>query len=206
MSAVLFDAMGTLFELSPLRERFGDAAVEAWFQRVVHSAATVTLTGAFRPFDELAASAFQSTAAKLGLDASPDEALELLSRLPPADDAADALQAARAAGRTVAILTNGSEENTHKLLDRAGLEVDRVFTTAAVERYKPAPEPYLYAVEELDVDAQEVTLVAAHGWDVLGALNAKLQAVWVDRDEHEWPFPLPEPRRAAGLVEAVDAT
>jgi hypothetical protein len=46
--------MGTLFDLAPLRERLGEAATEAWFQRILHSAATVTLLGEFVPFAELA--------------------------------------------------------------------------------------------------------------------------------------------------------
>lgn len=48
-----------------------------------------------------------------------------------------------------------------------------------------------------------MTLVAAHGWDVLGAMNAGLQAVWVDREEREWPFPVAEPERASTLPDAV---
>ena len=42
MSAVVFDAMGTLFELTPLQERLGAAETEAWFERILHSAATLT--------------------------------------------------------------------------------------------------------------------------------------------------------------------
>jgi 2-haloacid dehalogenase len=204
VSAVLFDATNTLFELTPLRERFGSEAVEAWFQRLQHSASTLTVTGAFRPFDEIAKSAFATTAAELGLDAEPDEVGELLSQLPPAEDAADALAAAEAGGLTVAILTNGGRDNVQKLLDRAGLTVVRIFTAADVEAYKPAPEPYLHAVEELELDPQQATLIAAHGWDVLGALGAGLQAVWVDRGELEWPFPVGEPRRAPDLLRAVE--
>jgi len=30
---VVFDAMGTLFDLAPVRERLGAAATEAWFER-----------------------------------------------------------------------------------------------------------------------------------------------------------------------------
>ncbi len=203
MSAVVFDAMGTLFDLEPLRERLGAPALEAWFERVQHSAATLTLTGAFRPFDEVASAAFRTTAARLGLTVEPDEALELLSRLPPAQDAAEAIAAARAAGAEVAVLTNGTEENTRRLLELGALPVEHVFATEQVGAYKPAPAPYLDAAERLGLEPRQVTLVAAHGWDVLGALNAGLQAVWVDRDEREWPFPLPEPRGAPSLPEAV---
>jgi 2-haloacid dehalogenase len=204
VSAILFDAMGTLFELTPLRERLGAAATEAWFERILHSAATLTATGIFRPFDQIAEAAYATTRARLALDAEPGEMLELLAQLPAAPDAAEAVGAARSAGAAVAILTNGTAQNTRTLLNRAGLEVDDVFTTADVEEYKPAPAPYEHAAEELGLDPRQVTLVAAHGWDVLGALNARLQAVWVDREEREWPFPLREPRRASNLVEAVE--
>jgi FMN phosphatase YigB (HAD superfamily) len=49
-----------------------------------------------------------------------------------------------------------------------------------------------------------VTLVAAHGWDVLGARAVGMDAVWVDRVEHRWPFPSPEPVRAPDLERAVE--
>jgi 2-haloacid dehalogenase len=203
VSAILFDAMGTLFDLEPLRERLGAPALEAWFERVQHSAATLTLTYAFRPFDDVAAAAFRTTAARLELSLEPGEALKLLSRLPPAPDAAAAIGAARAAGAEVAILTNGTEQNTRTLIELAALPIEQVFATEHVEAYKPAPAPYEYAAERLGLEPRQLTLVAAHGWDVLGALNAGLEAVWVDRDEREWPFPLPEPRRAATLPRAV---
>jgi FMN phosphatase YigB (HAD superfamily) len=35
----------------------------------------------------------------------------------------------------------------------------------------------------------EATLVAAHAWDVLGAVRAGMHAIWVNGDERSWPFP-----------------
>ena len=59
--AVVFDVMGTVFDLSPLRKRLAKAgapegALEAWFGRMLHAAATLTLVGDFRPFREVASS------------------------------------------------------------------------------------------------------------------------------------------------------
>jgi 2-haloacid dehalogenase len=53
--AVVFDAMGTLFDLEPLRPRVEaagapPAALEAWFERILHSGASLTLIEDFRPF------------------------------------------------------------------------------------------------------------------------------------------------------------
>jgi 2-haloacid dehalogenase len=209
--AVAFNAMGTLFQLSPLRDRLRglgapDPALEAWFGRLLHSAASLTLAGDFLPFAELAETALRTTLAQLGLDEGrAGEVLEGLAELPPYEDAEEALANAREAGLTVALLTNGGEANTRKLLETAGLDryVDAAISVEEIRRYKPAPEPYRHAAHRLGADLGEVYLVAAHGWDVVGARNAGLQAVWVDRLERRWPFPLPEPARAPGLVEAV---
>jgi hypothetical protein len=53
--AVVFDVMGTIFDLSPLRQRLSAAgapegALEAWFERLLHAAATLTLVGEFQAF------------------------------------------------------------------------------------------------------------------------------------------------------------
>ena len=42
MAAVVFDAMGTLFNLAPLRERLGEAEADAWFERTLHWATLLT--------------------------------------------------------------------------------------------------------------------------------------------------------------------
>ncbi len=209
--AVVFDAMGTLFQLSPLRDRLRnlgahDPALEAWFGRLLHSATSVTLAGSYRPFPELAETALRTTLLQLGLDESgADEVLPGFAELPPYEDAEVALATASQAGLTVALLTNGAEANTRKLLAASGLDryVDAVISVDEVRAYKPAPEPYRHAAHRLGADPSDVYLVAAHGWDVVGALNAGLRAVWIDRLEHRWPLPLPEPPRVAGLLEAV---
>ena len=103
-------------------------------------------------------------------------------------------------------LTNGGREHTLKLLERAGLRgrVQLVLTVDEVEAFKPHREPYLYAARTLGLPPASVALIAAHGWDVVGARAAGLTAVWVHRLEHRWPFPTDEPPTAHDLVETVE--
>lgn len=209
--ALVFDVMGTLFSLSPLRERLRavgapEVALEAWFGRLLHWATSLTLVGEFRPFAEIAETALRTTLAQQGIDEHiAANVLERLAELRPYEDAEPALANARSAGVAVATLTNGSASNTRTLLERAGLDayVEAIITVEEVRAYKPAPAPYRHAAKRLGVEPGDLSLIAAHGWDVLGARNAGLAAVWVDRLERRWPFPVPEPRRAPGLVEAV---
>jgi 2-haloacid dehalogenase len=179
----VFDAMGTLFDLAPLRERLGAPATEAWFERLLHSAATLTVVGEFVPFSELARATLATTCAKLTLDVDQDDVLAQLQRLPPAEGARPALENA---GRAF-VLTNGGREGGEALLRNAGLEdlVERVFGVDEVRAYKPDPRPYRLVLETVG----EATLVAAHAWDVVGAVRAGMQAIWVSGDEGSWPFP-----------------
>jgi 2-haloacid dehalogenase len=92
------------------------------------------------------------------------------------------------------------------LLERGGLDgyVSRVVTTADVRAYKPHPAPYRRALEVLRLPAGEVTLVAAHAWDAVGARAAGMQAVWVKRLERCWPLPVDAVPTAADLVVAAE--
>ena len=209
--AVVFDALGTLFQLRPLAERLEElgapeGALDAWFERLLHSAAAVTLTGDFVAFAELARTALGTAAARFGVEVDPDDVLPLLARLPPYPDVRPAVGRLQEAGVAWAVLTNGGAEQTRALLAAAGLaeQVWHVVSVEEVRAYKPHPAPYRHVVELLELPPERVTLVAAHGWDVLGARAAGLDAVWVDRIEHRWPFPSPEPQRAPDLERAVE--
>ena len=206
--AVVFDVMGTLFDLDPARQAFVElgapaAALEAWFQRVLHEAATLTIVDNYRPFKEVAAAALQTTLAQLGLAADGTGPLDALAELEPYHDAAGTLARLRDAGVNVVTLTNGSRESTEKLLERGGLRqyLSDVISCDEVRRVKPHPAPYELALQRVGGGA---TMVAAHGWDIIGARSAGLEAIWVAREEKTWPFPLDAPLSTADLAGAAD--
>jgi 2-haloacid dehalogenase len=204
---VLFDVFGTLFSLDPLQKKLRATALDAWLERLLHSATSLTLADRFEPFADLAESTLKTTVAKLGLKQEPKAILDALSHLPPDPDAEAAFDRLERAGVLIGVLTNGGERQTRTLLESAGLEerVAEIVSAEEIELYKPHPAVYRHAAERLGVDPKRVTLVAAHAWDVVGAKQAGLEAVWIDRLEHEWPFPRGKPRRVAhDLVEAVE--
>jgi 2-haloacid dehalogenase len=182
--------------------------LEAWFERTLHSALTLTTVGEARPFREVARTALQTTLAQLDLDVvRTEEILAGLSEVQPHDDAAPALERLAREGIRVAALTNSGRQQTEEILKEANLldRFERTFSVSDVGACKPDRRPYEHAVNELAVTAGEATLIAAHAWDVVGARAAGLDAIWVDRLERRWPLPVAEPRRAASLLEAVEA-
>jgi len=210
--AVCFDVMGTLFDLSAARRRLEalgapPLALEAWFHRALHTATSITLTGDFRPFPDLAKPALESVLAQL--DIPPEGATEVLASLGELDahpDAPGAVERLASSGLRIVALTNGTRENTRKLLAGAGMaeHFERVVATEDVGVYKPHRDVYLRAVAELDLPASEITLVAAHAWDVMGARSAGLDAIWISRLERRWPLPVPQASSAADLGEAAE--
>lgn len=212
MGVVVFDVMGTLFDLSALDSRFvaigGTSGTrDAWFERLLDTSKALTLVGEFEPFQELALATLRTTLAGHGLDpASADEIVDALEEVPAYPEAGAALARIAAAGQPLAVLTNGGALQTRKLLARSGLDelVADVFTTEEVEAYKPDPRPYRYVCESLGIEPGQAVLVAAHAWDVVGARSAGYETVWIDRTERCWPLPSGEPvRRAHDLEDAA---
>jgi 2-haloacid dehalogenase len=67
-------------------------------------------------------------------------------------------------------LTNGSAEPVGALVAGAGLDayVQRNLSVDAVRRWKPAPDAYQWAAQEMGVEPSRVALVATHPWDCAG--------------------------------------
>jgi 2-haloacid dehalogenase len=207
--AFVFDALGTLFQLAPIEKKLGGAvAVDAWFERLLHTGLALTVAGEFRPFDELAASTLKTMLARTEKRADPDAVLAELAKLPAYPDARPAFAKLDDTGATIAVLTNGSEDSTRRLLDKAGLEerVVEIVSAGDVELFKPHPAVYRHAEERIGLDPKRITLIAAHAWDVAGAKHAGWDAIWIDRLEREWPLPKGKPRKPAhNLEQAVQA-
>jgi 2-haloacid dehalogenase len=208
--AFVFDSLGTLFQLAPVEEKLGGRAqLDAWFERLLQSALTLTLAGDFQPFGELARSTLKTALARIESDADADDVLAALKTLPAFPDAGPAFARLDDTGATIAVLANASEAATHGLLETAGL-ADQVVETVSgedVQLYKPHVAVYRHAEERIGLDAKRTTLITAHAWDFLGAKHAGWDAVWIDRAEREWPFPKGKPRKPAhNLEQAVQLT
>lgn len=187
----VFDVNETLLDLAaldPLFERaFGDAGVRrSWFQQVLQSAFLATITGAYSDFGAIGAAALEMTAEREGVRLSEGDRRSILGgmrELPPHPEVPAALDLLRDAGLRLAALTNNTAEVAEAQLENAGISdrFERILSADTVRRLKPAPEPYRAAAEALGVETSQVRLVAAHAWDVAGAMRAGCAAAFVAR-------------------------
>lgn len=144
------------------------------------------MSGEYRDFGTVCGAALDMTAARRGLALPAQARSEILGTmrwLPPHPEVADALERLRAAGFRLATLTNSTQAVAKAQLENSGLApfFEQVLSADGVSRLKPAPEPYNMAARELGVPIGEIRLVAAHSWDVAGALWAGAAAAFVAR-------------------------
>ena len=209
----VFDVNETLLDLAaldPLFERvFGDASVrKLWFNQMLQSAFVATMTDAYVTFGESAAAALSMTEERQGAEVSEDDRQEILGGLrdlPPHPEVPDSLHRLREAGFRLATLTNSTQEVAEAQIENAGLadRFEQILSADTAKRLKPAPAPYRMAARALEIPERGMRLVAAHAWDVAGALRAGCAAAFVARQ----PFdPLVERPDVVGadLAEVAD--
>ena len=188
---LIFDVNETLLQLNgldPLFERiFGDASVrQLWFQQLLQSAMVSTITRHYSDFTSIGRAALHMTAERRGKSLSDDETQELLSgvtKLEPYPEVAPSLERLRVAGFRLAALTISKQETLEAQLRYAGIRelFEQALSADSVKRLKPAPEPYHMAAERMSASVGDCRMIAAHAWDVMGAMSAGLAAAFVAR-------------------------
>jgi 2-haloacid dehalogenase len=187
----VFDVMGTMLNLSALDQEFervfGDkGARQQWFQQMLQSAFVSLITDRYSDFGAIGRAALQMTAERTGVRLSEEDTRAILQRvreLPPHPDVREGLERLRTAGLRLAALTNSTPQVAEAQLQHAGLRdlFEQALSADTVKRLKPAPEPYRHAAERLGVEIGQVRLIAAHAWDVAGAMRAGCAAAFVAR-------------------------
>ena len=210
-AVAIFDVNETLSDLSPLAARFEEvgappALLAGWFAGTLRDGIALAASGDYAPFLDVGRAVLIGELALLPRLSRPapeaaDHVLAGLATLSVHPDVPEGLRLLDAAGIRIATLTNGSADIARGLLERAGLDglVERNLDVTQVRRWKPAPEPYLYACRELGVAPAEAAMVAVHPWDVHGAVRAGLRGGWLDRAGA--PYPAVFERPAVGAPE-----
>jgi 2-haloacid dehalogenase len=188
---IAFDVNETLLDLSalddPFKEIFGSPAFRGqWFAQMLQLSFVGGLTGEYVDFSTAQHAALLMLALRHGVTLSENDAVDMVSRmnsLPAHPEVEDALRRLSGTTLTAVALVNSLQSVGEAQLSNAGIRgyFDRVVSADTLKRLKPSKEPYQAVAAAFDVEISEVRLVAAHSWDISGALAAGCKAAFVAR-------------------------
>jgi 2-haloacid dehalogenase len=198
VKVLAFDVFGTVVDVrgSLLRElsEFGDrrglkadwpSFADQWLSGYPDGVAEVRAgRRAWEPVDVMNRSTLDRILTAQGLGSVTDAERVWLNnawlRLNPWPDATEGLRRLRSRLRVVT-LSNGNFALLRDLAAAVGLPWDDILSAEAVRQYKPDPAVYRMAVDRLDLEADEIMLVAAHKVDLRAAAAEGLKTAFVPR-------------------------
>lgn len=204
---LVLDVIETMLDIDALEPHFMRAfadrrVLNEWFANLLLYAIVETLAGPYNDFGTTAGAVLDMTAAAHRKTLSSEDRTRILQgtlSLPAHPDVKDGLTKLKAAGFRMVTLTNSAPASVAQQLKNAGLTefFERSFSVDAVKKYKPAAEVYQYVARELGVMPGDLRMIAAHAWDVHGAMRAGCAATFIARPGHAL-FPLgPKPDTSA---------
>ncbi|CDF80387.1 haloacid dehalogenase, type II [Formosa agariphila KMM 3901] len=190
---LFFDVNETLLDLTVMKESVGQALgnrsdlLPLWFTTMLQYSLVSTVANQYNDFGIIGAAALQMVAANNGITITEADARQAIlgpiRSLPAHPEVKEALQRLKDAGYKLVSFTNSSNKGVETQFRNAGL-LDYFEARLSVEdigKFKPHVDAYTWAARKMGVKPEECLLVAAHGWDISGALWANWKGAFISR-------------------------
>jgi 2-haloacid dehalogenase len=189
---LFFDVNETLLDLTEVRNSVikalegGDEVVSLWFEMMLHYSLVANASDEYHNFADIGTAVLQMLAKQRGIamnQASAEEVLQPIRTIPPHPEVPKALEKLNAHGYRLAALTNSPREGMEQQLHNAGISTyfERQFSVEDIGLYKPDRHVYRWAAQQMQVAPEECLFIAAHGWDIAGAMSAGMKAAFLNR-------------------------
>ncbi|KAA5606712.1 haloacid dehalogenase type II [Roseospira marina] len=191
--ACLFDAYGTLFDITSAARRLKDeigpaweSVAEIWRTRQLEYTWLRSLMDRYTDFRVITAEALDYAFAAVGQVPAPgltDRLMDVYMTLDAYPEVPGMLATLRDKGVGTAILSNGAPDMLQAATDSAGLAgvLDDLLSVDTVGVFKPAPAAYELGCVRFGCEAGRLMFVSSNGWDVAGAATFGFRTVWVNR-------------------------
>lgn len=190
-TVLLFDVNESLLDLRALtphfKRLFGDGQVLfQWFAQVLRSAMLTVITEQYSDFGKVGRSALDMMAERYGVTLTDDDRAAIVDgmrSLPPHPDVLPGFEKLHAVGYRMASLTNSPSAVAQAQLENAGLArfLEKIISVDEVKSLKPAAKVYHHGARIMGVAPEQTRLIAAHSWDVAGAMSAGCKAAFIAR-------------------------
>jgi 2-haloacid dehalogenase len=192
IEACVFDAYGTLFDVNSAARTAQDSLgekwqpfAELWRAKQLQYSWLRGLTGLHADFWQVTGDALDFAMATLEVEDATLRArlMNLYLTLSAYPEVPEALKRLKAAGMTLAILSNGTPAMLASAASNAGIAnlFNAVLSVEEVIVYKPHPSVYRLACERLNIDAGSICFLSSNGWDAYSAKAFGFRVLWCNR-------------------------
>ena len=190
IGACVFDAYGTLFDISAAakhcQDELGDKwpqLAQIWRDKQIGYTWLRSLMGKYEPFWQITQDALDYALAVLDIDdpALRKRLLDIYFKIDAYPEVGGVLKTLHDAGIKTATLSNGSPDMLNAAVENAGIHLDAVISVDKVKIFKPDARTYQLGCDELGVAKERICFMSSNSWDAWGAANFGFQVVWVNR-------------------------
>jgi len=202
---LFFDINETLLDLTELKKTVETALhgradlVPLWWASMLHYSLVSTVAGQFKPLREIGVAAMMMLARSNNLDLDQehaDAAIQPILSAPPYPDVPPSLRRLREEGFHMIVLTNSFQYTMETQMKNSGLAdvFHMILSAEEAGIYKPHRDIYRWAASRVGKWPTDCMMIAAHGWDIAGALWNGMRAAFISRPGQElYPLaPVPE--------------
>lgn len=190
--ACVFDAYGTLFDVTSAAARAKDALgkrwqplSELWRAKQLQYTWLRSLMGRHVDFWQVTGDALDYAMASVAInDASlRSRLMNLYLELAAYPEVKETLSRLKAAGLRLAILSNGAPKMLAAAVKNSGIEelIEKVLSVEEVGIYKPHPTVYGLAANRLAVEREQVCFLSSNAWDAHAAKAFGYRVLWCNR-------------------------
>jgi len=190
---VIFDVNETMFSLDSIATKFEilglpNLSASLWFSNILKEGFANSSIGNFQTFKKIAKNELKRIFFKFKIKYHNRYSLIIFnefSKLKAHKDVIDSIRFLKSKKIKMVTLTNGSKDNTLRLLKNNGLKsyISRCFSINELRTWKPDKKTYIYVCKEMNVPPSKTLMIAAHAWDVNGAKKAGLKTGYITRYE-----------------------
>lgn len=202
LKVLFFDVNETLLDISNVKQAVAELLdnkmelADRWFNLMLQYTWMETMADRYHDFGEIGLAALHSIAKMNHIAVDPAKAIKaivLIKEAQPHPDVEEGLHLLHEMDFNMLTLTNSSNPTIVAQLQNSGLRrwFDGMLSIEDIGFYKPHRHVYRWAANRMNVKPSECMLVAAHGWDIFGALEAGYRAAFIERPQQVL-YPLAE--------------
>lgn len=192
IKAIAFDAYGTLFNVHSVVEKceeiypgYGTKISDLWRAKQLEYTWLRSLMGRYRDFWGITEDALVYTLKNFHLDYDEHTISTILERylyLQPYDEIPDALDRLKEKFK-LAILSNGSPNMLHDMVENANLEhsFEQIISVDELQIFKPFSGVYQLGPAKLNMTKDEILFVSSNPFDIAGAKVFGYRVCWINR-------------------------